>query len=334
MGCPCAFGIVALTSVFIAFVVVLDYRNFNVPECLDEPCNSEGVDNYVVNWASDFLVAMTLLSFGLHLHFGRRVVDSEAVLGQVLMGTSYIFFGVAHWIFPNDATGDGRGMRPYWILSWMAYVFVLLSTMHIAFFVTNVSPKAVALRRRWCGKYMIHLLLGLVIACSIAFFVGCIWCAISSEILVNQAIDKYAETGEHPECVQLIETSEIAWYCCYALFWIPTALVLRDAAKLCPETILGLPTPSAAVDIILVQLTIGPLYNNWVILVSALLDEDRTKLFQQAHGSVVTHYGVLLTFYLLHNLSSSLSSVQEPRAQRTAKVVADSSDDDIEKAGF
>ena len=226
LNCGCSIGIVVLTVVYGGFVFAIDYSTLNVPECLHEPCNSEGVDNYTLNWATDFFVALALLLFALRLLLSKqRRVLKTAILTQLFMCGAYVQFGLAHMMYPNDGTGDAKGLRFYWILSWIAYFFLTLSTMTLVAFAEKASPRTS--RQSWWGKAMLRFFLGLVVSFSVAFLVGCIWCGISPEIHVNEIIDEYDEIVPHPKCVRLIEASEIGWRVSYALLWIPASLLLR-----------------------------------------------------------------------------------------------------------
>lgn len=63
------FGILCLTLLYLAFVLPIAF--LSPVECLDGPCNSEGLDNSVLGWATDFLIALLMALFGLHLFFAQ-----------------------------------------------------------------------------------------------------------------------------------------------------------------------------------------------------------------------------------------------------------------------
>ena len=234
MDCGCAFGIVVLTAVYVGFVIAIDYNPwYYIPKCLDEPCNSEGVDNYTLNWSTDFFLAVAMLAFAIHLFFSKRKVLTTAILTQLFMSAAYIQFGLANMMYPNDATGDGKGLKFYWILSWIAYFCLTLSTITLVAFAEKASQMATSSsRNKQQRKYLCHVralrfFMGLVIAFSITFLVGCVWCGISPEIHVDEIVDEYYEAVPHPKCVRLIEGSEFGWRISYTLLWVPASLLLR-----------------------------------------------------------------------------------------------------------
>ena len=237
MDCGCAFGIVILTAVYVAFVIAIDYNPwYEIPQCLDEPCNSEGVDNYTLNWSTDFFLAVAMLGFAIHLFLcKRKKVLTTAILTQLFMSAAYIQFGLANMMYPNDATGDGKGLKFYWIVSWIAYFCLTLSTITLVAFAekasssssSSSSQKASKKRQHVCKVRVLRFFMGVVIVFSITFLVGCIWCGISPEIHVDEIIDEYYEVVPHPKCVRLIEGSEFGWRISYTLLWVPASLLLR-----------------------------------------------------------------------------------------------------------
>lgn len=91
----CPYGVLSLTLVYLAFVILIAF--FSPVECLDEPCNSEGLDNSVLGWATDFFIALLLILFGVHLWcFASRPVFRSAVIALISMGFAYILGGLGH----------------------------------------------------------------------------------------------------------------------------------------------------------------------------------------------------------------------------------------------
>jgi hypothetical protein len=171
--------------------------------------------------------------------------------------------------------------------------------------------------------------------------VGHFWCAIAPRDsdgddgdggIDNQknqtssaSLSLSSSTGAE-ECLRLIEVSEIGYELSYVLFWIPGAVLLRGAAIQAPERINGLLTSAAAVLLLFLQLTIGFAYRDiWIPLMATLMDRPAKQLYHHMFGSIVTQYGMLMSFYLLHNLSLSLtqerSTIQlnQPPVRHTLK---------------
>ena len=137
-----------------------------------------------------------------------------------------------------------------------------------------------------------------------------------------------------PELPDEIDMSKIGCRVSYALFWIPASLLLRYAAIHAPETINGLSTPAAALLLLFLQMTIGFAYRDiWVALLAVTLVDHRhatDELFHQVHGEIITHYGMLVTFYLMHNLSLSLTK-ERPSGVRHIMSIAAASSTKIEQ---
>lgn len=92
------YGILCLTLLYLAFVLPIAF--LSPVECLDGPCNSEGLDNSVLGWATDFLVALLMALFGLHLlWFAPQPVFYSAVIALVSMGIAYVLGGIGHSIY-------------------------------------------------------------------------------------------------------------------------------------------------------------------------------------------------------------------------------------------
>jgi hypothetical protein len=264
------------------------------------------------------------------------IVQSSAILGQLLMAGAYILFGLAHWFVLDqnqneevtNTNGVDRG-TVFWILSGLGYGFLTSSTMNIARFVESSANDH---NQAWCLTVWAHLstrllrfFVGVTIVFSIGLLVGHFWCAIAPSdsdgggngggVFVDHhknetsaaSLSLPSSTGAE-ECLRLIEVSEIGYQLSYVLFWIPAAVLLRGAAIQAPETINGLPTSAAALLLLFVQVTIGFAYRDiWIPLMATILDRRATELYHQMYGSIVTQYGVLVSFYLLHNLSLSLN---------------------------
>ena len=92
------YGIMCLTLFYLAFVLLVAF--LSPVECLGEPCNSEGLDNSVLGWATDFLIALLMILFGLHLWWlSPQLVFRSAVVALVSMGIAYILGGIGHSIY-------------------------------------------------------------------------------------------------------------------------------------------------------------------------------------------------------------------------------------------
>jgi hypothetical protein len=112
-----------------------------------------------------------------------NMVQSSAILGQLLMAGAYILFGMADWFVPdqnqNEEVTNKNGVdrwTVFWILSGLGYGFLTLSTMNIAAFVessTNDHNHGWRFTRwaRWSTR-LLRFFVGVTIVFSIGLLVG------------------------------------------------------------------------------------------------------------------------------------------------------------------
>ena len=110
---------VLLTGIFAGFValVMLFAR-----DCISgEDCSTEGVQNTVIFWSTDFFVAVVATILAIHLNrttsqgVATGLTFLTVALGYLSNGFNAIFFG-------NSGTDDGKGMMQYYIMSILTHI--------------------------------------------------------------------------------------------------------------------------------------------------------------------------------------------------------------------
>jgi hypothetical protein len=297
-------GILAVTATYIGLVVALQ---FLAPECLDEPCYSEGVDNSIISWATDFFLALALFGFATHLAFAGSATRKSGILAQIFMAGAFTVAGIYHWLYANNGFNDGKGMVGFWIVWMIGSLFFTFSALAHAHFAQETTEKLSKLQKPCCADRLLGLCQLLIVGCCISNMIGCIWCAASPELRVNDLIDEFDDVEDAPTCIRLIMISEVLLYFCYALLWIPTGLLLKAAARQNSSSVLGLSTPIAAGSTVLFQWSVGAMYFVCLAFTAWIRGDEFLELYQKTYGAQVIHYGMLMTFFCAHNLAWTLT---------------------------
>jgi hypothetical protein len=116
-------------------------------------------------------------------------------------------------------------------------------------------------------------------------------------------------------CENVVYYGEIGWYCSYAWFWMAAGTLCWRAIRGKqsqemegnPMSILGFGTSFGSMLIPLVQLTMV-LYPVWLLIASESTERAYLDLMEDCYGSIVFHFGMLLTFYLAHNFTWALTA--------------------------
>lgn len=309
-----AVGVLIVLGIYAAVVVTL---KLTLPECLEEPCYSEGVDDTILTWGLDFFLAFVMIGFASHLMLcipEAKAVRTAGIMAQLMMSGFFTFSGFLHQQFANNAYGDGRGMRGFWWL-WMCATFMFTgSALSHAQFSHDATDYVSKLQRPCCGDSLLALFQCILAMAGLTNMLAGLWCSFDTSLHVEELMDEFEVNENHknlataPGCVKMVAISEIVLFLSYSLLWIPVGMLLQSAARQKPEIILGLTTPTAAGTIILLQWTVGAMYYVYIPLTAWIRDSDFLEVYRDAHGSIIFHCGMVLSFYLSHNLSWSLPS--------------------------
>mmetsp|Transcript_20101 Transcript_20101/g.35429 ORF Transcript_20101/g.35429 Transcript_20101/m.35429 type:complete len:388 (+) Transcript_20101:26-1189(+) len=252
-------GPILLSFSYVLYVILIEYL---VPvDCLDEPCNSEGLDNSILGWATDYFIAILITGFGLDLccktkRFCCRTVQGTegdatcpsvcpAVLSLWFMGAAYVFGGLGHSVYTNSGFDDNAGQQGFYISWAVSFTFMTLSVEETYRFVRSVMAPMTSSSSRCCRRtgLFLNISLVLVIAAWIATAGGYVWCATNEDLHVEGPIDSVPPGGGDDndnidgedndsfvleQCLQVAAPAEITWYVCFSLFWIPAGMILRS----------------------------------------------------------------------------------------------------------
>ena len=93
----------------------------------------------------------------------------------------------------------------------------------------------------------------------------------------------------------------------YALLWLPVGFLLKAASQQRPVMVLGLPTPIATMIAMAAQWTVGSMLLVFLFFVDFVTTQiDYFDAWNMIYGTVLYHWGMLMTLYCLHNLSYGL----------------------------
>jgi len=305
-----AVGLLLLTALYIGMVAALKY--LSPFECLDDLCQSEAVDNTIINWASDFFLAFWIFIFALQLSFcagSKSAVRKSGILTQIFMGGAFVVVGVGHWLYPNSGIDDNHGMLGYWIVWIIFAVFFTISGLGMAHFALSVSENMIpVLKRSFCANNFLVLLCEFVLVLSLSgFLTGSIWCSMEPELQVNEVVENFEPTDEIHACFQIVNYSVMAMTFTYALMWLPVGFLLKAASQQRPVIVLGLPTPIAAILAMVTQWTAGSILLVVLFFTDFFSPEiDYFDAWNTIYGTVLYHWAMLVSLYCLHNLSYGL----------------------------
>ena len=294
-------GLLVLTAVYLGGVGALEHYFYL--ECLGNgECFSEGVDNTILNWASDFFLALFLFCFASHLSFfasNTRDVRTSGILAQIFMGAAFLASGVGNLLYPNSGIDDNHGMVGYWFVEILYVVFFTVSALTMAHFAVKSADRKLIT--------VVTLFEGLLFLSMCGFLTGGIWCSLDAELQVIVGADEFEPTDEVHVCFRLMEISTVTMNFAYALLWLPIGLLLKIAARLDPVNVLGLPTPAAPIIAVVLQWSVGSVFVGSLYVASlSVPGVDYFGVWVKIYGTVLYHWAFLLTFYCLHNLSYGL----------------------------
>jgi len=304
--------LLVLTALYIGMVAALKY--LSPLECLDDLCQSEAVDNTIINWASDFFLAVWIFILALHLSVragAKGGIRKTGILSQFFMGSAFVAAGIGHWLYPNSGVDDNRGMLGYWITRIIYAFFFTMSGYAMTNFALSASDNTIpVLKRSFCANYILvhffELLFGLSLS---GFLMGSIWCSMESALQINEAVDDFESTNEMHVCFHIMNNSAMAMNFTYALLWLPVGFLLHAASQQHPEVVLGLPTTVAATFALITQWTLGSMLLVALFFVDLISpDIDYFFAWNTIYGTVLYHWAMIITMYCLHNLAYGLPS--------------------------
>mmetsp|Transcript_9804 Transcript_9804/g.20350 ORF Transcript_9804/g.20350 Transcript_9804/m.20350 type:complete len:406 (-) Transcript_9804:36-1253(-) len=304
-------GLLFLTAVYLGMVAALEH--YFRSECLGNgDCIPEGVDNTILTWSSDLFVALCAFIFALHLSCYAsegRDVRKSGILSQIFMGGAFVSAGVGRLLYPNSGAEDNHGMVGYWFVKIIAIVFFAASALALARFAISTSDKK--------KDTMVIVFVSVVLLAAGLFMAGGVWCTLVPDLQVLGVVDEFEPTTEIHLCLRMMGASTVLMNFAYAFLWLPVGVLLKAASRKKPIRFLGLPTPAAAIIAVVMQWTVGSMFVGILFLICLYPKIDYFEVSTRIYGTVLYHWGMMMSLYCLHNLSYGLpweyydSSVEE-----------------------
>jgi hypothetical protein len=307
---------------------------FAVPvDCLDEPCNSEGLDNSILGWSTDYFIAFVMFGMSLHLWwFSSLQIHCSAIVSILSMGVAYVLGGLGHSIFANSGYDDNTGQQGFYIIWAVGFTFMTLSVTGSYLFVRQVSSTCNTISQ--CMRNFLTVTFILVLGAWMATAGGYVWCATEDDLHVDQLIDDVSPIGvdsggvsDVEQCLQMAAISELIWYTSFALFWIPAGRILRltvletQLMEKAGErlTVYGFRAAWAALWVSIIPWTFGVMLIVYSLIAAVATGQEAIQVYEDIYGAVIYHYGMLIGYFLFHNLAYSL-----PRYEKKTRWVDDS----------
>lgn len=307
------YGLVSATALYGIFTVLVAL--LVEKECLNEPCNSEGLDTTVLGFATDFFIAAGFIALGLHLYCRSALYTKYAgVWTLVFMGLAYVLGGLGHSIWTNSGYDDNLGQQEYYIAWAVSFSFMTMSVLASFMFVRQIwmfhQEETLAKNKQARLELVWNISLVLVILAWVATVTGYVWCATDTDLHTNGAIDEEPELEDDDTlqtCLYVAFYGEFSWYLTFSIFWVPTGSLLRRYIRSKPSlahaTIYGMPVQLAALCLIWIQWTFGIMLIFWVGIVALILDEDGAELYADSYAAVIYHFGMWIHYFLFHNVA-------------------------------
>lgn len=322
------YGVILLTVTYVIFALMVGLL---APECLDEPCNSEGLDNSILGWATDYWIAAAMFWMGLHLWCCTpQNVYFSAIWSLWCISVSYVLGGIGHSVYTNSGFDDNAGQQEFYITWAIAFTFMTMSIGTTFRFIRQVSAGCSTIGRCWNNFLTASLVL--VILAWIATSGGYVWCSTEEDLHVDDTIDTVPPldedaVGRVEQCLQLAAVAELTWYSCFSLFWIPAGVILRRTVletQLMDKggevvSVYGFRVAWAALWVAIIPWTFGIMLIVYAGIAAVATGQEGTAVYEQIFGAVIYHYGMLLGYFFFHNLAYAL-----PRDESKGRVASGS----------
>lgn len=314
------YGFILLTAIYAALAVTVHEL---APLCLDEPCNSEGVNNSISGWVTDYFNCFCFLLFAIHLwsmDTPAKFLKRYAIAAQVGFAIAYLVGGLVHQVWANPGSGDSTGQREYYIGWTIAYSSQFVTTLSQYLFVTklrrpsssntekndtNDSEEQQQRAQECCSSLSaMKICVGLNLVSTLFIVGGTMASQFNPEITkTTKLIDGAPDVGDKPSTLFFSVLGEGLWFATYPAFLVPMAVFIVRCTPQPSKKIYGLSTRVMAIAMPILQWTIGFMYINWAAIISLIINQDVAVVYQDIHGPIVYHYGVLLTMFLWYSFS-------------------------------
>lgn len=153
-------GVLLVTTLYAIFSICVGL--LSPVECLNEPCNSEGLDSSVLGFATDFYLAGSLLLFAGCVWWNQLATTNDGsrttrgscfcccscssygccygesdnsarksscatIWTLVCMSAAYVLGGIGHSVYTNSGFDDNAGQQGFYVTWTVAFTFMTIS---------------------------------------------------------------------------------------------------------------------------------------------------------------------------------------------------------------
>mmetsp|Transcript_29618 Transcript_29618/g.44872 ORF Transcript_29618/g.44872 Transcript_29618/m.44872 type:complete len:198 (+) Transcript_29618:571-1164(+) len=179
-----------------------------------------------------------------------------------------------------------------------------------------------------------QICVGLNLVATLLIIGGSIASLVNPEITKTmELIDGAPNVGETPITLLISGLGEALWFATYPAFLSAMAVFILRYTPQPSNKIYGLSTRVMAIAMPIIQWTIGFMYINWTVVISLITNQDGGVVYQDIHGPIVQHYGVLLTMFLWYSFSlAHLHPREDDESTTPSDVIIEDGDSTPDKA--
>lgn len=271
---------------------------------MENPCGTEGVDNSVYAWATDFFLAITFFILAIHLYMTLSVRKNVVASAFVSLSLAFLFHGFAIRFFGNTTAGDGKGMWQFYLLTFFQYILWTASAVLFGFLV-QLSWYMLDDEGRKCGIMESRIILVINILSALAVVTGSLWSAGAWSNMVDHVADGYGnDTTQSSVPSEIFKISQLLWQASYCAFLITSSYVWGALAKQEPQRLGGLLNTNAATGIVLAQVVVACL-----VVYYTVAGGNGPLGWRVDDGNSVStafyNYAMLMTGFFSHQLFAS-----------------------------
>lgn len=295
-------------------------------------CGSEGHDNALLSWASDFFVTGVIAFFGVQLYLTTSQ-KKFATVSYASLFVAYMCKGMVSRYFGNSGMDDGKGAAGYFVLTSASYIFWTLSAIFLGF-IAQAAWIEIGEGGLQCGRAESRVALIVMVLTTLIIVTGSLWSLVFS---VNTVVDEYSESEFTGSSIptSMILAGKLLWHAFYCTFLVATAYILRALAKQSAILVGGVSNYIPATGIVLSQAVIVS-----ILLFSALdaVSNEEQWGASDSHtmATVVFNYAMLMTAdfvrsFLLALFPRKLSTDSAESNKGMADTDSSNADEDGEK---
>jgi hypothetical protein len=297
--------------------------HFVLPQCIDDSkydvCNTEGYDNSVLAWTTNFFVGTIFALIGLCVscrcnccscckseRTTTRTVTSGLAFG--FLSLTFLIRGVIGRYFPNSGADDGHGQVGYYLLTFVSYTFWTISSVFLLTLVC-VAWDTTLFQEYHFGRHAYKIFFGMMVFCFVLMSLACVWNSVALWNAADFSVDDHNQgAAANSLPIWLLSATTVAWNILFCAFLIASVYVWTMLARQKDHNVMvgNLSYSVAAFSIVFLQLV-----NAVVVLLLTLYNVGIQKkmLYDKTANSVasvVFNFCTLLTGWIIYNFILAL----------------------------